>query len=662
MGVLTEEGFLDAMPLDLYEFIEPSSDPEPTPSSLSPTATAVAETTAALLALQEYIADVLESMSQASLAYSEDSIGSVGTDPFDPVFYEFGSPGYTPTEPDTTPVAFTSAAPTWDDPTVSIGTPPEMDIDIPAFDYPDVPDTSLPAFNLTAPGVTAPAIPAVPSYNLPVMPAMQDLIIPDPPEYTVPEFDFTIPLMDLTPPDSSFVWSEAAYTSQLAAQLSGKLLNDLADGSLSGIAAGTEDDIYLRATNRQEIDNTRMLVSAAGGLSLPAQALGSLQIETQNNALHSRTNVLNDITTNRSVLAQQHKHFVQNLSVDWEKELIDYYDEARGRALLAAKAGVEAMISVYKSKIEGFRGQTDIYSAMADAYRARVSGELAKAEFYRAQIEGKKLTVDAQRAMVMAYNAQIESVQLIAEVYNTQMEAAKIQAEIERIKVEAYTNYIMAFKTQVEVVAARYDIYVAQIRGEESKAKVYQSLAEAYEAQVDAYGAKTQVDIAQAKITIESLKAKVEVYAAQIQKYAANVSFCVGQAEIGVLAQRAANTHQDATQRIPENTMSYWGKVTNSQASETGSALTVNAQISGAIAKLTADLHLLQTKMQAAGIKANARIEAAHIAANTTSFNTSKTDGRSHSFNQEHKFTNYSSNRSRMHFHQGWYHTWRYNR
>jgi hypothetical protein len=158
------------------------------------------------------------------------------------------------------------------------------------------------------------------------------------------------------------------------------------------------------------------------------------------------------------------------------------------------------------------------------------------------------------------------------------------------------------------------------------------------------------------------MKVKVEQYAAQVQRYAVDVGSRVGAAEIRTLAQRAANTWQDASLRRSENSMRYRGTVENSRAGVTGNALTVNAQITAANAKLSADLHLLNAKMQGANVKSAARITAAGIAANTTSNNTSHTTGKNHNFDQLHTWTNKNDSHSRMFPHVGFYHTWTYNR
>jgi hypothetical protein len=338
-----------------------------------------------------------------------------------------------------------------------------------------------------------------------------------------------------------------------------------------------------------------------------------------------RTDLENDIAIQEAKLVDENKRFVKETTTTWEDALIGYHDNSQNRALEAAQAAVEIMISVYKTKVDGYKAQMVAYSSMADAYNSRIRAELGKAEFYKAQIEGKKMAVTAQAAMVNAYTAQVESVQTLADVYTTEMEAASIQANIDRIKMEVYSERVKAYRYEVEALAARYQVYIAQVEGEAAKIKMYQSLVEAYEAEVEGHVARARVLLASLNVEIQNIQAKAELYTAQVRKYVADTGYTVGLSEVRTLAQAADNTDYDARQRPEIARISARGRMANSSAQERAALETASASMAASRNKYLARIQEILARTRATFTKNAGRKNAAKIASHSRSTNISTT-------------------------------------
>lgn len=569
------------------------------------------------------VTEALASLLSATEEFYQETNDYVVADADDPIVEPLSVPAFVASSSNLETPTFTGTEPSVTTPDISIGSPPDMTLDALPINIPAPPDVDLPPFDVEQPEIGTFNPPTRPDYTMPVMPVIPTVTIPDPPSYDLADFNEIPPTMDIRPPDADLDWAEAGYSSQLATQIDGRLREYLPDTTSIGIETAVSTAIESRATARQTVDNTRLITESGNffssrGFLLPPASLASIDGETRARAVQSLVDLENDIAILNAGLAQSNKEFAQKSAVGWEKTLIDYHDEAMVRALTAAKAVVEVSIATYQAKIEGFRGQTDVYSAMADAYRARIAAELGKAEFYKAQVEGQKLTLEVQRAMIMAYEAQVESIEIMAKMYAAEMEAAKIAAEIDKIRMQAYTALVESYRALVEANAARYKLYVAQIMGEEAKVKMYQALVEAYDARVDAHAMAAQVEIARSRIATEKLKGEAEAYSVKVDKYGVDVALAVGRAEVAVIRQQANNTSQDAGLRLSENSMDYQGKVKISQANLKATLETTREQIRAAKTRADAQVVRIQATTAASNTRNLARQAAAEISRRST--------------------------------------------
>ena len=448
-----------------------------------------------------------------------------------------------PAPPDLSQVAVAEVEFPWSPPdpvasTIPSRSAPVMNVADPGFSIPDPPDISWPTLNAQMPGVGEAVIPEAPTITLPSVPQLSDVVIPSPPEYNIPEFDWELPTDNLTPPDPSFVWSETEYSSLVQVKLAQKLYDDLVNGG-SGLPDATEQAIYDRATSRlaseEQVALDQMLDFFAGrGFDLPPGALAGQMLELNNKILAKREDINNDILIQQSKLAQDNIHFTINAATVNEKNLMDNSSAFQTRALDAAKYAVSSSLAVYGAQVEAYRAKISGYGIQAEIYKARIQGEVAKAEFYRNQILGVQASTEVQRSRVQLYTAQLGGVQTLIDLYKTEMESAHIKAQIDETKIRAFAAQVQAYSAQVGAETEKYKGYEAQVRGELGKVEIYKAQVEAYTSRVGAYKTEVEADTMVLQQQIAINQNKIEIFKSRIQQYSAQVQAAISQAEVEV--------------------------------------------------------------------------------------------------------------------------------
>lgn len=441
--------------------------------------------------------------------------------------------------------------------TINIGSVPGFNVTQPSFEIPQAPDIVWTEFNDAAPSSLGDALSHIPStleLTLPPLPGLADIQIPSLPEIDFAQFTEQAPVMDLTPPDTSFSWTEAIYTSDLKQAIESKLLNDIRNGG-TGLDEATEQAIYDRARSRQQVENEQLYTEAleffsSRGFTFPPGALAGRMMEASARIAQINEDLNNDILVQQSKLAQENTHFIITSANEHERMTMDYINNMRQRGFEAAKYMVEAAIVIYRARVEAYKTRMEAYQIQAQVYEARIRAELLKVETYKAQIEGARLGVEVNRAAVEVYIAQVNALQTRVDLYKAQMEGARLRAEIDRIQIEGYAARVEAYQSLVNSKVARINGYTAQIAGEAEKARMYASQVDAYKSEVDAYGVKAEVEIKKLQAQVEEVNAEVEAYKAEVARYDADVRRAIADAEIkakrndNLIAQYDADTRK----------------------------------------------------------------------------------------------------------------------
>ena len=556
------------------------------------------------------------------------------------------------------PVEFPYTPPEAVENTLPSRTSPEMNLTDPGFAIPAPPDVTWPTFTAVLPGIADSVIPESPTITLPSVPTLSALVIPSPPEYNIPEFNWELPTDNIVAPEPQFSWNEAEYNSAVKQKLAEKLFNDLVSGG-SGLSPATEQAIYDRATSRMRDEEQtaldQMLEFFAGrGFDLPPGALAGQMLELNNKILKTREDLNNDILTQQSKLAQENTHFIIGAAINNEKALMDYTNQFQTRAFEAAKFVVISALQIYQSKIEMYKAKLAVYTTQAEVYKARIMGEAAKAEFYKAQIQGVLASAEVQKTLVEIYTAQVNANMLLIQLYKAEMEGAQIRASIDETRIKGFAALVQAFSAQVAASSERYRGYQAQISGEAAKAEMYKAQVEAYMARVSAYKTEVEADTLVLKQDLAINENAIEVFKARVQQYLAQVQAGIGQVDaqakiegVKVDAYKAKTMAYGA--ELEAVTKAYLGRIEEAKSI---------AEVEIKTADLAIKETLARQEIVQANIKAAAQIASQMAASAISGVNASasiqnaeqRSDSRSHStsvqsmFQESHGIYTYFNN------------------
>ena len=513
------------------------------------------------------------------------------------------------------PVDFTEPKPVPGDVTITTDPPPEFSGSMPPIDIPPAPTEPFPSFSEDPPQISDPDIPIKPTYNIPPVPVIDDISVPSPPDYNFPDWEGTPPSMDLTPPEPMFAWNEAEYDSTLKQLLSSKLADELVNGG-SGIDPAWEAAFLARMRNNLAEKHEEMYAEvenrwAGRGFTMPPGALAGQILEIQKQVLRDEENLANDIIIKQEELAFEYGKFIVDVTIQYEKNLMDYTNDYNNRAFEAAKFNVESALTVYQARVEAYKAQLTAYQVLAQVFESRIRAEVARAELYKAQIEGVKANVDIKEALIEAYKAQIAGIATLVDLYRAEMQGAQVKAEVDRTRIESFQALVQAYAARIGAVTARYEAYQSQVEGEAAKVKAYQAQAEAFNAEVQGYAAKAQVDVSRAEAELKINLSEVDVFKAMIEKYRADVEkalkgvdaqIAIEQLDVAVYQELTKNYHGelDALLRL------YHERVEEYKAKTE----LVIKQMDITIATIRAN-----ATMAAAAAEAGARVQAATIAA-----------------------------------------------
>lgn len=423
--------------------------------------------------------------------------------------------------------------------------PAIADVDFPAMDVPEpdwvtyeAPTVETPTFDAELPTINAVDIPASPSVDLPDPPTLDDLVLPDLPEFSIPEWDAELPdVSNLDEPDA-FSWGEPAYLSDIWADLLAKVLADIRNGG-TGLNAAVEAEIFQRHLDRVLDENEKLRRDtedyfASRGFELPPGALVGTLAEVAAQAARNNARASRDITISQAELAQKNTHFILDLGTKLETLLRQFYADNTNRSLQAAKEVATNSVEIYKAKVQATSMLLERYKTQAQVYETRVRATLAAVEVYKAQLEGVRIQSDIQKTQVSIYTAQIGAAEALLRLYVSEMQGAKIASEIELTKLELYKAQVTTYSTLMEAEKIKVALYEAQLSGEKTKAGVYQSRLAAKGVEADivvkrltASLQKQEAALNENHLLIDQYKSELTGYDAQVRAEASRIGATV---------------------------------------------------------------------------------------------------------------------------------------
>jgi hypothetical protein len=409
-------------------------------------------------------------------------------------------------------------------------TPSVSDIFIP--DAPAPIDTSgvpaRPAIN------TAVELPATPSFDMPAMDSLVDIVIPSFTAPTLPTFTDTAPVFSDAAPSVLVNWTEPAYASENFDEVKAVIQRMFAGGT--GLPPVIEQQMFDRARGRLDITARKSVVEAFDtfankGFTMPPGML----VEQVNAAREDNQLAANAQERDIRVLVAEKEienmRFAVQQGLAAENIIFNIFNNAALRGFEAAKFTVEAQITLFNAKVSLFNALTGAYQTNAQVYKYKLDAELAALDVYRLQLEGAKLTGDINLQKVQVYNARVQALMSQVEIFKAQMDGARVQADVARTQIEGYRADVQAYAERIGAEKSRFDAYKTQVEGEVAKVGVYDAQARVFASLVAAEAAKADVRVKSIQADIEKMQAVTQRFTASVDRSKADLQGKLGLVE-----------------------------------------------------------------------------------------------------------------------------------
>lgn len=350
-------------------------------------------------------------------------------------------------------------------------------------------------------------VPDSPDYVLPELPTLYALDLPDTPAIVLPEFDGVRPTFDIEMPvDGTLEFVEVPHDTTLQDALRAQITFMMQGGT--GLPLAVEQAIFDRGRAREDRLMRKQIeeiseemssrnLSEPNGIFSARLAAARLEAREKNSGLNR------DLTIEVAKIGIENVKFAVTQGMTLEQTLIQQNLAINDRALRVAIFAREYAVTRINAQIAYANLQQQAYATDAQVWRQRIEGELAELEVYKAQIEGQRLVGEINKSLVDRYEAGVRAVGEIAQIYRSQVEAAKVRGEINVQRIDAARLILQRYSTEVEAWGQVQNGYRTQVeaalgttRFAESLANVYATRVQAYRTRGDAYFQEGQFQLA----------------------------------------------------------------------------------------------------------------------------------------------------------------------
>ena len=388
-------------------------------------------------------------------------------------------------------------------------------------------------------------VPVAPDYELPPVPTLQQLNLPDPPNIVLPAFEGERPVFQLDVPAENWSWDPTPYTSDLLAKVKAKV-EMMMDGGLG--LEPIEAVIFQRGRSRLDVEvrrtiDTRTNEFASRGFSEPNGILAQAVDEILQGGLNAKAEL------NAQVTIESYKELIQNVrlgvqnGIALEQVATNLHIQEQQLALQAAQFQRETALAILNARIAIVNARLAAYQTDAQVFATRIQAALAEIEVYKAELDGVRLLGELNMQQVQIYSERIKALNAMADFYRSQVQAVQAQAEIERTKIEGFKATVDAYSARWRAYGEQVGAYKAQMEAENIKAVVHRNLVDAFATRTQAWGTTQTNKIALERLGIDQNGQKIAVWRGMLDKMLALIQSET--ARIGGQAQRA-----DALARI----------------------------------------------------------------------------------------------------------------
>ena len=440
-----------------------------------------------------------------------------------------------------------------------------------------------------------------PSVTLPSPPTLLSLDPVNFNPFVIPQFNVSVPEIEIAVPNVIPFNEPALFTSQLLTDLEDSLDDAITLGTFTGLPPNIETNLFNRAREREYIQQADALAELdrmeTMGYAFPPGIFIDARLKIQTDTAYTIAGLSREIMTKQAELILENTIKAREQATVLEGKLIDYANQVSQRAFEATKYATEASIAIYNGQVEVYKASLDGYRTQAMVYDTQIKGILAQVEQLKAQIQFEQVKAEINTELVKQYEIEIEAQTLVLKVAETQLAIIVAQANVQKIKVDIFSEQIKAFVGQVNAYQAQIDAYRALVEAQGVIENVYK-------VQVEAYTAEVQAGVAEINANVAVLEAQIKVFEAQIDEYKAQIQSMVGQATAASQFNTAeADVYRSAVAAITsynDTLTKQWEAVINEQMQIT--------QIAVSAAKANGDLYIAARGLSLDASKTGAQV------------------------------------------------------
>jgi hypothetical protein len=430
---------------------------------------------------------------------------------------------------------------------------PNVSINIPGV-------TNAPTFNGVAPTLLFPGSPQLialtdpgaapdidwaidlmqrPDFDLPPVPTLETLNLPDAPTLDLPTFDAQRPDTEIPIPVENFTWTPEQYVERLLGNVVTRVNEMLAGKPLPEAVAQA---LRARAFAAQDIEESRAVAQAwnehaARGFEEPGGQLNARIREARQGARNNRQQLNRDIYIQDQLVVREDIRTAINAGIQAEAQLIQLWVAKQQMDLDAAKYAVEVAISILNARISRLNALVALYEADARVYRERIGAELAKVEIYRAQLEGERTRGEINRQTVELYLAQLTGCRTLIDLYVAGNQGARVELDAKLAQLQGFRDRVGLMVEQLRGQQVQWEGVRTRAQIEGLKQEAFNSTVNAFATRVRAWSDRENTVTARKQIELDADKQQLDRWLGQLEQMRTEVT--AEQARLDAVSRRA---------------------------------------------------------------------------------------------------------------------------
>ena len=401
-------------------------------------------------------------------------------------------------------------------PAIYIDTHPTISIDSSLIQaLPPAPADTVYPNAPSSPTSTDYPMPVSPSYTLPNLPTITDIVLPTFIPNTINGLSSTLPsFTDAVPTVGNISDGGDAEFDSLVVALRSKLQSFILLGGTM-LNPQVEADIWNRDLERigqnfQDAKDKAVGQWSKMGFDIPDGFLASMLTPLDVEYYNKLSDRSREIAVKQAELEQAGTFKAMELATTLENVLITSHHTYANRVYEASKSTADLTIKIFETRIAKYNALLEGFKTDVTQWKTQIEAEIARANLYKTQIEGLALVEQINETKVKIYSAQIGAVQALVEIYKTQVSAAVACYEAEKVKIERYKSQVEAYVAGIDGITKKY---ANTIEG-------YKSFLQAWVASSDSQtklaDVSTRAQIAQVEATIKEWEIQLRILEEEI--------------------------------------------------------------------------------------------------------------------------------------------------